>query len=231
VNNLRTYAPKIYDGVVEMLALLNAETNQITILDTEIQTVKNNQYVSTATEAGVVMFEKILNITADPSAETLDFRKQRVINRFSTVESPTAKSFRNQLDALLGKNNYELGFVYADYELDLTTHIGERGGVDELMKTLIIVVPANMLVVVNNILYGDSANTFYRAQVLDAFMEYTLSADFNLTYSAQATEIIAQAADVSKDYLLSSDVTLIETMQADTKMNSVVDAGTVYEIQ
>jgi hypothetical protein len=62
-------------------------------------------------------------------------------------------------------------------------------------------------------------------------MEYTLSADFNLTYSAQATEIIAQAADVSKDYLLSSDVTLIETMQADTKINSVVDAGTVYEIQ
>jgi hypothetical protein len=231
VNNLRTYAPKIYDGVVEMLALLDAETNQITILDTEIQTVKNNQYVSTATEAGVAMFEKILNIAADPSTETLDFRKQRVINRFSTVESPTAKSFRNQLDVLLGKNNYELGFVYADYELDLTTHIGERGGVDELMKTLIIVVPANMLVIVNNILYGDGDDTFYRAQVLDAFMEYTLSSDFNLTYSAQATEIIAQAADVSKDYLLSSDVTLTETMQADTKMNSVVDAGTVYEIQ
>ena len=231
MNNLRVYAPKIYQDVIEMLELLDAESSQLNILDIEIDKIKKNQYVSTADETGVAMFEKILDITADTSAETLEFRKQRVINRFSTVESPTTKSLRNQLDILLGKNNYEISFDYDNYEMLLICHIGVRGGVDELLKTLIIVMPANILTDVQNILSGGNQALYYVASAMDLAKEYTLSCDVILSYSVQADEKIAQATDTAADYLLSSDVVLNTTVQADAKKASTVDLGTIYEIQ
>lgn len=231
MNNLRVYAPKIYQDVLEMLALLDAESSQFSILGTEIDRIKKNQYVSTADETGIVMFEQILGIAADPSAESPDFRRQRVINRFSTVESPTTKSLRNQLDVLLGKNNYEISFDYNNYEVLLICHIGQRGGIEELLKTLVVVMPANLLTDVQNILSGGNQALYYVASAMDLANEYTLSCDVILSYSVQSDEKIAQITDTAADYLLSSDVVLDTTVQADAKNASTVDVGTIYEIQ
>jgi hypothetical protein len=231
VNNLRVYAPKIYEDIIEMLALLDAESRQFSILDAEILKVKNNQYVSTADETGIKLFEQILGITADTDADSLEFRKQRVINRFSTTESPTAKSLRNQLDILLGKNNYEIDFVYSDYQINLITHIGVRGGVEELLKTLVIIVSANILTNVQNILAGGNQAIINVGSALDLAAEYVLSCDVNLQFSINAQPRLAQATDLSVDYMLSSDVVINTTVQADRKLATTVDAGTIYEIQ
>lgn len=229
--NLAIYYPIIYKDVLETDQLVNTENIMFNELDTLTTEAEDNQFILTSNARGLQIYEKMLNIIANPESDSIQFRRERVINRLSTAPPFTIKELRNKLDQLLGENNYIIDLVHREYKFNLTSYIGEYGKLDEMLRTLFVMIPVNLEKHILNLLIEEKVTSLYRSQVLDLSMEYTLSSDINLSYNTQANEKIGQVVDMAKDYLLSSDIVTSTTVQADAKAASVVNAGTVYDIQ
>lgn len=71
------YLPPVLRSVLEFMAITDAQQPEIEKAWDALQLVMDNQFIDTATEAGVAVWEKELNITPS-STETLEERKQRI---------------------------------------------------------------------------------------------------------------------------------------------------------
>lgn len=201
--NLAKYYPIIYKDVLETDHLVSTENELFDELDSLTLEVEQNQFILTANARGLTIYENMLNIIANPQSDTIQFRRERIINRLSTIAPFTIRELRNKLDQLLGKDNYIIDLVHQEYKLNITTYIGVYGKLDELIRTLFVMIPVNLEKHILNLLIEDKQSLLYRGQALDLSVEYTLSADINIAYNAQAN----------------------------AKAGSVVDAGTVYDIK
>lgn len=229
--NLAKYYPIIYKDVLETDHLVSTENELFDELDSLTLEAEQNQFILTSNARGLTIYENMLNIIANPQSDSIQFRRERIINRLSTAPPFTIRELRNKLDQLLGKDNYIIDLVHREYKLNVTTYIGVYGKLDEMLRTLFVMIPVNLEKHILNLLIEEKVTSLYRSQVLDLSMEYTLSSDINLSYSVQANEKIGQTVDMAKDYLLSSDIVTNTTVQANAKAGSVVNAGTVYDIQ
>lgn len=107
---LNVYKPKIYKDVLEMDELLDTENELFKFVFSEQERAVNNQYIQTADEDGIKVYESMLHIIADPVNETLDFRRQRVMNRLSMSPPFTTIFLRQKLDEILGVGHYDILF-------------------------------------------------------------------------------------------------------------------------
>lgn len=71
----------------------------------ELQRLKDNQYILRADERSIAEWEKGFTIIPAPS-ESLEFRRQRLLNRNTTKPPYTMDYLESRLDALLGAGNY-----------------------------------------------------------------------------------------------------------------------------
>ena len=114
--------PEFYRDIYEFKAIGGSE-------DAEFQTLAacnaedlRDAFIMTGAESSIAIWEKEIGIRADPSAETLDFRRKRLINRYTTKPPFTIQWLDNQLSALLGggfirterDGDVEILYVYAD---------------------------------------------------------------------------------------------------------------------
>ena len=63
---LKSFVPPLYEGIAEMNDIMNAEEMEMGIARREAYSAFANTFVLTADESGVIMFEKMLNIIANP---------------------------------------------------------------------------------------------------------------------------------------------------------------------
>lgn len=228
--NLAKYYPTIYKGVLETDNLVSTENQLFDEVDNLTAEAEANQFVLTSNSRGLTIYENMLNIIANPATDSIQFRRERIINRLSTAPPFTMRELRNKLDQLLGENNYIIDLVHQEYKFNLTTYIGVYGKLDEMLRTLFVMIPVNLEKHILNLIIQDKETSLYRGSALDLSVEYTLSADFNGNYDVQGDTKIGQVVDMAKDYLLSSDIVTTSTLEGDVKSGSVVDAGTIYEI-
>lgn len=229
--DLAKYYPIIYKGVLETDQLVATENKLFEEVEQLTLEVEQNQFILTANARGLAVYENMLNIIANPQSDSIQFRRERIINRLSTAPPFTIRELRNKLDQLLGEDNYIIDLVHREYKFNLTTFIGEYGKVDEILRTLFVILPVNLEKHVLNLIIAEKATLTYICQILDLAMEYTLSSDINANYNVNIDGKIGQVVDLAKDYLLSSDIVSSATIQADAKAGSVVDTGTVYDIK
>lgn len=204
--DLAKYYPIIYKGVLETDQLVATENKLFEEVEQLTLEVEQNQFILTANARGLAVYENMLNIIANPQSDSIQFRRERIINRLSTAPPFTIRELRNKLDQLLGEDNYIIDLVHREYKFNLTTFttfIGEYGKVDEMLRTLFVILPVNLEKHVINLIIAEKTTLTYIGQVLD----------------------------LAKDYLLSSDIVSSATIQANARAGSVVDAGTVYEIK
>lgn len=128
-----------------MESLLNAEDAQFETLETEVAEVKNNQYVATASEAGIVLFETMLGITPDTSTETLEFRRARVINRLSMSVPFTYRFLEERLNDIIGAGLWAMSLDYNNFTLIIESSAENQQWYHEIAVTLNIVKPANII--------------------------------------------------------------------------------------
>lgn len=145
--DLRQYYPVLYDGFIEIDAITEIENAEFDRLSDEMQKDFRNQFVLTADENGVQNFEKVLDIMPNPTAETLDFRKERIINRFS-MRSPLSMQFlRQKLDAIIGLGQYSIYMDYNNYALYIESSADNQGWFEEIYITINSIKPANIVFV------------------------------------------------------------------------------------
>lgn len=178
MSNLKTYLPSIYNEVEEMDVITNVEDELFDDLVNTLLNSKNNQFIITADSAGIARYEDILGISST-NDEDLEFRRQRVLNRFSTTQVFTKKSLQQKLDSILGVNNYTLNIDYTNYTLTIESSAENQGWYHEILVTINNSKPANIVfinkpTVVHNIKVNESIDYSQR------LWNYKLGTTWNL---------------------------------------------------
>lgn len=118
---LKDYVPAIYKDVKEMDVLVDVQEEWFKVLASIMDKEYARLYIQTCDEIGIARFERVLKITANPSVESLDFRKERALTRCNATLPYTPIWLRVYLNAVLGEQNYELDI---DYDNDIITLYG-----------------------------------------------------------------------------------------------------------
>jgi hypothetical protein len=231
MSNLKNYLPNIYKDVLETDELMSTEDLLFQDLNSETEKVRNNQFVLTSDIDGIEQYEKMLNIIANPQSDSIQFRRERIINRLSTALPYTLRYLKQRLNSLLGVDNYDLELIYDDYVFHLVTYIGEIGKLDELLRTLFAIVPVNLQQTIENKIIEEGSAKLFIGQALETSMIYNLTSDIGGDWNIEGVDFINQVADVATIYNLSSDISTGITLNANAKAAQVVSLGMVYNIE
>ena len=163
MSDLKQYLPWLYKGVVEMDALMDTEDSLFSKLMDEYIRGRDNQYILTADEYGIRIFEDIINIVPDPSTETLDFRRQRLISRFRTQPPFTFRWLQGKLNEIIGVGKWNAWVDNENYTLYIESTAENQKWFQEIAITVGNTKPANIIfinrpLVVHDVLTNETIN-------------------------------------------------------------------------
>jgi len=163
MNDLKIYLPRIYKNILEFDKLIETENELFNNINSETNKVKNNQYVSTADLDGIIMYEKILGITANPAIEDIEFRKNRIINRLSMTLPFTMRFLKSGLDKIIGKDRWTAYLDFDNYTLYVESAADNQIWYHEILVTVNKLKPANIVfinkpLIVEDILVSEKIN-------------------------------------------------------------------------
>lgn len=138
------YQPSYYENVKEFKLLANIEDELFEEVHNELQTAHANNYVMTANEKAIRIYEDALNIIPNPTVETLEFRRERILNRFQMYSPFTLKFLKEKLDAIIGKGKYVLTLDYNAYTMYLEMTLENASWFKEANLTINWIKPANI---------------------------------------------------------------------------------------
>lgn len=143
--SVRDYWPDYYHNIVDFLKLSETEDIEIQDLGTDINELLSDQFVLTSGYEAIKRRERMLGIQADPTAETLDFRKKRMINRYSTKPPFTIRYLQDRLDYLVGEAKATARVDAQEFLLLVEIAIENAALFREVERTIKTIKPANLL--------------------------------------------------------------------------------------
>ena len=150
-----SYLPDYYRQIKDFTELAATESVELDDLETAIQRLFDDQFVMTASAEAVRRRERMLGIQADPQTESLDFRRKRLINRYSTKPPFTLRYLQQQLDALVGSGMTIVSVDVQNFILYVTTNIENANIFREVIHTIETIKPANLVYQQNTSLRAD----------------------------------------------------------------------------
>lgn len=145
MTDLMQYVPHIYDGFLETNEIISAENKLFDELADKTADTINSQFVLTAQHSGLVRYENLFGIKANTAIESIDFRRQRIINRFSTRGPFTIPFLRGKLDSIIGAGQYNLYVDYAASTLYVESSAINQSWYSEIYITINNTKPAAMV--------------------------------------------------------------------------------------
>jgi len=200
--NLAIYYPVIYKDVLETDQLVNTENVMFDELDNLTTEAEENQFILTSNARGLEVYERMLNIIANPQSDSIQFRRERLINRLSSLPPFTLRELKGRLNNLLGSNNYDIEVIYDNYELKLDMRIGVYGKLDEVLKTLISIVPVNMQIITTNNLTYEATGTVYTASYKAGIRNFTITSELLQEYLAQGSFYTGSNLSKTLEYII-----------------------------
>lgn len=145
INKLLQYLPEFYHDVKEFTQLTEIEDVELQSVAQSISRLLDEQFVLTSSERTIKRREQQLGIQADPKTESLDFRKKRIINRYSIKPPFTVRYLQEQLDQLVGRGMTIVCVDVQNFILYVTAAIDNANVFKEVQHTVQTVKPANLL--------------------------------------------------------------------------------------
>lgn len=136
--------PPWYREVLDYQAICMAEQPTFEEYQTAMQQVLDNFFPLTMDISAVEQWESALRILADPTVESLEFRRQRIINRISTKPPFTLPFLYNKLDELVGKGMWSVSIDYPGYTIYIERTAQSMNYTLELEWTINHIKPAHM---------------------------------------------------------------------------------------
>lgn len=204
-----SYVPSVYKGFTEMEQIVNVDDVNIDAAERALKDLVDNQWILTANESGIKAYEDMLGIIPDLAEESLQFRRDRLINRFSNRMPFTIRAFKQKLDAVIGADNYSLTIDNDNYTIYLQSSSVNQIWYTETMVTISGMKPCNMIFVNNPLMIHNISlsEIVYVSSVVD---NYTLGEGFKLGIAPFATiqneEVIKMASTPSFTDKLINDV-------------------------
>lgn len=145
--DLLALLPPWYREILDYQQICGAESAQFEALAESINAVYDNFFFQTMDEAAVLQWEQIFRIIADPTTESLDFRRARLINRVSSQPPYTMNFLRKKLDELIGEGNWTVRMDYANYTLYIESSAVNQQYEQEVAVTIGKIKPAHIVYV------------------------------------------------------------------------------------
>lgn len=142
--NLQKYLPHYYKDVPEFNAFLDVENETMGEAKEALQIWLEDQFISTAHLEAIKEWEIILDIRANPSTETLEFRRERIINRLSTIPPFSMPFLRKKLDEIVGVGKWNAYLDFNNYTLYIEYMSDSYEWYNELMVTITAIKPCNI---------------------------------------------------------------------------------------
>jgi len=227
--NLIDYLPSHMQGLIEFRQIINTEQPEIDALIKAIETAPDDFFLSTLTSYGVKRWEKILKVKPSEN-DTLETRRFRVLSRWNDRIPYTWNSLIEKLNTLCGKGNYTISLQNDIYTLNLETHLGVYGTVDELNSLLDDIIPCNLIIILHNVLYGGNETPLYLGVALSESIHYVLSSDIKGEFSISSELYAASVASNSLKYEISNDIVTNESINGEAYTANVSIVGMQYEL-
>lgn len=151
----RELFPSVYDRVLEISAL--SETDDV-LLDqalAKLERAQLNQFILTADEETISVYEKMFSILANPTTETLQFRRERILNRMSLRPPFTMRWLQNKLDEIIGVGKWNAYVDYANRTLYIESFVVNQQWFNELRITINRIKPCNLVFVNKPLIMAD----------------------------------------------------------------------------
>lgn len=145
VVKMKRYFPRFYDGYVEIDAIIDTEDKAFEEIGANFRRAINNQFIKLADETGISAYEVLFDVIADPSTETLEERRDRLLNRVSVIPYYTTIFLRNRLDSLIGAGLYNLIIDYDNYTLYLESAAENQLYYNEIAVLMSNIKPCNIV--------------------------------------------------------------------------------------
>ncbi|MNO48633.1 hypothetical protein D3C76_389720 [compost metagenome] len=145
LNRLLEYLPELYHDVIDFKELTGTEATELVSLQQAMDQLLDDWFVDTASEQAIKRRESMLGIQADPSIETLDFRRKRLVNRYSTKPPFTARYLQQRLDFLVGSRRAIASVDELNFMLTVTMGIDDAVLFREVQRTIHSMIPANLV--------------------------------------------------------------------------------------
>lgn len=186
MNDLALLLPNIYRDIKETDALMQAENFLFDILGYQFNKTLNNQFVITADLDGILEYEKIFGISANPATEDLEFRRQRILNRMSIKPPFTLRFLKQRLNEIIGVGAWEAYLDYENYTLYIETAVQNQIWYKELQITINRIKPANIVFINRPVNYRTivAGETVSKTSRID---NYRLGVSWNLGAKAFST--------------------------------------------
>ena len=163
---IESYAPEFLKDYEEIRTIYSCENIELEKIWKMLYSILDNAFVETANEYGVERWESIIGITANKSVESLQFRKERILNRLTMMPPFTIRFLRNQLDTVIGIDKYEVYVDYANYTLYLESSAINQNWYEEISFTINKIKPAN-IVFINKPLLAETIHISEHIESLD----------------------------------------------------------------
>lgn len=118
-NDFMNELPSYYRNIREFQELSETVVTDWDKLDEAFFNTEQDQFILSSGEAAITLREKDFGIIADRRTETLPFRKQRLLARMQENATLVFEYLKSILDALLGKDTYEINLDIDRFEMDV----------------------------------------------------------------------------------------------------------------
>ena len=139
------YLPDYYKEILEFKELEKVHGTEIASAEVDIEKLFNDQFVMTSSQAAVKHREQMLEIQADPNIESLDFRKRRIVNRYSIKPPFTQRYLQQRIDYIVGADRANADVDSQNFLLTLHVSIEDASIFKEVEHTVFTIKPANMV--------------------------------------------------------------------------------------
>ena len=150
------------------------------------QKTLDDTFIDTASEDGIKRLEKIAGIYPD-EGDSLEHRRTRLYSYWNDGKPYTEGKLYNRLKALCGSSDFEIKPDYRNFLIQIITHVGDVGVMEEIEYMLDYFIPANLIVELKNILTrGSTAGIFCGVSTVSS-MAYTITNDISGSYKSEMT--------------------------------------------
>lgn len=179
VVKMKRYFPRFYDGYVEIDAIIDTEDKAFEEIGVNFRRAINNQFIKLADETGISAYEVLFDVIVDPSTETLEERRDRLLNRVSVIPYYTTIFLRNRLDSLIGAGLYNLIIDYDNYTLYLESAAKNQLYYNEIAVLMSNIKPCN-IVFINRPLVSQQILVSEQVNVSKLTYNYVLGGQWKL---------------------------------------------------
>lgn len=151
----RELFPSVYNGVLEISALLETDDVLLDRALAKLERAQLNQFILTADEETISVYEKMFSILANPTTETLQFRRERILNRMSLQPPFTMRWLQNKLDEIIGVGKWNAYVDYANRTLYIESFVVNQQWFNELRITINRIKPCNLVFVNKPLIMAD----------------------------------------------------------------------------